>query len=209
MNRVIGGWLTSGPQHRPLDHDADHDHRHERDRHRTPERNAALDQADEGQRREQDQRALSEVEHARGLVDDDEADRDQGVHHARQQAAEQHLEEELELGHQCARRHRDAVIDAQIGVDHRLVGADLVRQPVRDLAAMVEHGDPVGERHDDADIVLDQHDGRAELVARITDEAAHLAASRAALMPAIGSSSSKSRGRAISARANSTRFCSP
>ena len=39
---------------------------------------------------------------------------------------------------------------------------------------MVEHGDPVGERHDDADIVLDQHDRRAEPVARITDEAAHL-----------------------------------
>ena len=45
--------------------------------------NAVLDQADEGQRREEHHRALREVEHARGLVDQHEADRDQRVHDAR------------------------------------------------------------------------------------------------------------------------------
>ena len=52
-------------------------------------------QADEGQRGEEHHRALREVEHARRLVDQHEAERDQRVHHAREQAADQHFEEEL------------------------------------------------------------------------------------------------------------------
>ena len=45
------------------------------------------------QRREQHHRALREVEDARGLVDQHEAERDQRIQHAGHQAAEQGFEE--------------------------------------------------------------------------------------------------------------------
>jgi hypothetical protein len=57
-----------------------------------------LREARHRQRREEDHRALREVEHARGLEDQDEAERDQRIEHPGHQAAEQGFEEE---------RHRD------------------------------------------------------------------------------------------------------
>ncbi len=96
MNSVISGWLTSGrsttrSMARPsstitaiVTGSAE------------PQRQAeAVDEADEGQRGEEHHRALREVEHAGGLVDQHEAERDQRVHHARQQAADQHFEKEI------------------------------------------------------------------------------------------------------------------
>ena len=97
MNSVIGERLTSGLQHRALDAEAEQRHRRQRRRQRGREGEAVLDQADEGQRREEHHRALREVQHARGLVDQHEADRDQRVHHAGEQAADQHLDQEEEV----------------------------------------------------------------------------------------------------------------
>src|SRR5687768_1029727 len=67
-----------------------------------------------------------------------------------------------------------SVLHPEVRVDHRLVGANLVRRAVGDLPAVVEHHHAVGEVHDDAHVVLDQHDGGAELVVHIEDEAAHV-----------------------------------
>jgi hypothetical protein len=50
------------------------------------------------QRGEEDHRALREIEDARGLEDQDEAERDQRIEHADHQAAEQRFEER---SHQC------------------------------------------------------------------------------------------------------------
>jgi hypothetical protein len=40
-------------------------------------------------------RPLGKVEDARGLVDQHEAERDEGIHHPREQAADQHFEKEI------------------------------------------------------------------------------------------------------------------
>ena len=53
-----------------------------------------LQQSDVGERGEEHHRALREVEHARRLVDQHEAQRHQRIHHAREQAADQDFEEE-------------------------------------------------------------------------------------------------------------------
>ena len=66
------------------------------------------------------------------------------------------------------------VADAEIGVDHRLVALDDVRDAVADLLAIVEHHDPIGNVHDHAHIVLDQADRGAEFVVHIEHEAAHV-----------------------------------
>ena len=96
MNSVICGWLTSGRSTTRSVSEAEHDHRR-----RASPANAShevdspmLEQADEGERGEEHHRALREVEHARRLVDQHEAERDERVHHAREQAADQHFEEE-------------------------------------------------------------------------------------------------------------------
>jgi hypothetical protein len=52
-----------------------------------------LREAGHRQRREEDHRALREVEHPRGLVDQHEAERDQRIQHARHQTADQGFEE--------------------------------------------------------------------------------------------------------------------
>ena len=102
MNSVIGGLLTSGRSTARSMAMPSSDHDGEGDDQRQRERHAAFDQADEGQRREQHHRALREIEHARGLVDQHEADRDQRIHDAGQQAADQHFDEEqiVEVDHQ-------------------------------------------------------------------------------------------------------------
>ena len=151
-------------------------HDREGDEKRERERNAALDQADEGQRREQQHRALREIEHAGSLVDQHEADRDERIHHAGQQAADQHFGEKriVEVEHQAAPDRLVVMRDAEIGVDDRRIGAHLRRRPVGDLAAVVENGDAIRQTHHDADVVLDQNDRRAEFVARGAHEPRHL-----------------------------------
>jgi hypothetical protein len=85
------------PQHDALGGDAERDHDGEGDEQRKPEVPAALDQRHVGERGEEHHRALREVEHARGLVDEDEAERDERVHHPGEQAADQHFDEEDDL----------------------------------------------------------------------------------------------------------------
>src|SRR3546814_7270964 len=67
-----------------------------------------------------------------------------------------------------------SVAHAEIGVDDLLVGSNLVGRAVGDLAAVVEHHHPVGDVHDHAHVVLDQHDGGAELLVGLEDEARHI-----------------------------------
>ncbi len=90
--------IDQRPQHQPLDQQRpDHHHRH-RQQQGQGKGHAVLVQADEGQRGEQQHRALGEVEHAAGLVDQHEADGDQRIQGAGEQAAKQGFQEE---GHQC------------------------------------------------------------------------------------------------------------
>ncbi len=83
------------PQDDALDQQAQYNHRCERERQREPEVEAVLDQAHAGQRRKEHHRALREVEHARSLVDQHEADRHQRVHDSGKESADQDFEEEL------------------------------------------------------------------------------------------------------------------
>ena len=95
MNRMIGAWLTSGRSTTRSMANASDDHDADGDDERQPGIDAEIvDQPGEEQRREQHHGALGEVEHARRLEDQDEAERDQRVHHAGHQPADQHLDEE-------------------------------------------------------------------------------------------------------------------
>jgi hypothetical protein len=91
---------------------ADKDHQADGDGQRRPERQPELHEADKGQHREEHHRALREVEHRRGLVDQHETQRDQRVHRSRKQAADQNLEKKPKVRH-CL----SLVWDAEIGVD--------------------------------------------------------------------------------------------
>ncbi len=64
--------------------------------------------------------------------------------------------------------------DPQIGVDDVLVGAHLVGGAFGDLAAVIEHDDPVRDIHDDAHVVFDEDDGGAEFIVDVEDVAAHV-----------------------------------
>src|SRR4030095_13545149 len=67
-----------------------------------------------------------------------------------------------------------SMLRSEIGPDHALVAPHLGRRAVADLLAVVEHDDAVRDVHHHAHVVLDQHDGGAELVVDIEDEAAHV-----------------------------------
>src|SRR5437899_933928 len=64
--------------------------------------------------------------------------------------------------------------DSEIGVEHGLVLAHLLRRTVGDLAPVVQHHDPVADVHDHAHVVLDEGHGGAELAVDVEDEAAHV-----------------------------------
>ena len=78
-----------------------------------------------------------------------------------------------------------------------------------DLLAVVEHGDALGDAHDDLHVVLDEQDREAALLAQLAHERRSAAADSCGFMPAVGSSSSSSFGSDASARAISTRRWSP
>ena len=103
MNRMMSGWLTSGRSTTRSIADRQQEHHAERQRQRQQRRHALLVQADQRQRREHDHDALREIEDARGLVDQHEAERDQRVEHARDQALPQHLQEEIGRRRPCRR----------------------------------------------------------------------------------------------------------
>src|SRR6185437_2297402 len=82
-------------QHDALDDEGERHHHRDRRQEGEPYRHAEIDEADEGERREQDHDALGEIEDARRLVDQHEAEGDERVHDAGQEPADDHLEEEL------------------------------------------------------------------------------------------------------------------
>ena len=59
---------------------------------------------------------------------------------------------------------------AEVGLDHALVVADLLRAALGDLLAVVEHGDVLRDAHDHLHVVLDQQDRHAALVAQLLHE---------------------------------------
>src|SRR5262249_12209361 len=59
---------------------------------------------------------------------------------------------------------------AEVRLDDGGIGAHLVGRAFGDLLPHVEHGDPVGDVHDHAHVVLDQDDGRAPLLVDLADE---------------------------------------
>jgi hypothetical protein len=83
---------------RALDQQRADDHHQYGQGQRQGERQALLVQANEGQRSKQQHRALGEVEHAAGLVDQHEADGHQRIQGAGEQAADQGFQEEV---HPC------------------------------------------------------------------------------------------------------------
>ena len=140
-------------QHEPFDQHRADDHHENSYWKRGPERQSVLVQHDERQRREEDHRPLGEVEDARGLVDQHEADRDHAVHQPGQESGDQNIKEE----------HRAAsVLHAEIGGDDLGIAPDLLGRAVADFLAVVEHHDMVREAHDHANVVLDQHDRRPQ-----------------------------------------------
>ena len=151
---MMSGWLTSGLQHDALDREGEDEHHPDREDQREEGRHALLVQPDEGQRREHHHDALREVEHARGLEDQDEAERDQRIEHARDEPFPERLQKKVRRRrHQGERLEEDLVEDvhqrrasmrhAEIGRDHALVALDFVRLAVGDLAAVFEHDDAV------------------------------------------------------------------
>lgn len=98
--RAVDQW----PEHGPLDGEAERDHDREGDEQRKREGDAAFDEADKGERCEQHHRPLREVQHARRLVDQHETYGDKRIHDAREQAADQHFddEEEIIVAHQMS-----------------------------------------------------------------------------------------------------------
>src|SRR3990167_5674536 len=124
--------------------------------------------AGHGQRCKQHHRALREVEHARSLVDQHKAQRHQRIQHAGHEAADEGFQKE------CHELFSRSVACAQIGTDHVFVVAHFVGAAVADLLAVVEHHHAVADVHHHAHVVLDEHDGGAELVVHIEDEAAHV-----------------------------------
>src|SRR6185436_4770250 len=63
---------------------------------------------------------------------------------------------------------------SEVGIDDFLVASYLVGRAVGDLAAVIEHHNPVGNVHHHAHVVLDEHQRRAEVVVDVEDEAAHV-----------------------------------
>src|SRR4051812_17069803 len=63
---------------------------------------------------------------------------------------------------------------AEIRVEHALVALHLLRPPVRDLAPVFQHHDPVRQIHHHPHVVLDERDRGAELLVHVEDEAAHV-----------------------------------
>ena len=103
------GLVDERAQHDPLDGEGEEEHDAEGEEDGEGGRNAALVQADEGQRGEDHHDALGEVEHAGGLEDQDEAERDEGVEHAGDEALPEGLDQEVRLG-----RHEDEGIDEDV-----------------------------------------------------------------------------------------------
>ena len=129
------GLVDQRPQHQALDGDREHEHHADGEHERDERRHALLVQADERQRGEHHHDALREIEHAGGLEDQHEAERDQRIEHAgdeRRPTASAIEQIAAPSSHRCSERVdrrpliramrpsavRSSVRHAEIGVDH-------------------------------------------------------------------------------------------
>ena len=94
----MSGWLTRGLQHQPLDADRKPVHDGDREGEGDSCRDALLVQPDQGQGGEHHHDALREIEHARGLVDQHETQRDQRVEDAADKALPDRLRQKVGRG---------------------------------------------------------------------------------------------------------------
>jgi hypothetical protein len=92
------GLVDQRAQHQPLDAERERVHDRDRQDRARPRRDALFVQADQRQRREHHHDALREIEHARGLVDEHEAERDQRIKHAADEALPDRLREQIGRG---------------------------------------------------------------------------------------------------------------
>ena len=97
----------------------------------------------------------------------------------------------------------------EIGLDHGRVLLHLGRRALGDLAAEIERDDPVGHRHDEVHVMLDEQHGRRGARRGCAGSARPARRPRSCVSPPAGSSSNSSAGRAASARASSTRLRVP
>ncbi len=95
MNRMMSGWFTSGRSTTRSTTTASTNITPMASSSASERGHAHLVQADKRQRREHHHDALREVEHARRLEDQHEAQRDQRVEHARDQPFPDRLDEEI------------------------------------------------------------------------------------------------------------------
>ncbi len=128
-------------------------------------RREKVERAHKGEARKQHHRALCKIEHAGCLEDQHEAERDQRIEHAGQQAADQDFAE-TDRRRPSVRARRDRRRSPP-GCFFTSSG-----RAVGDLHAVVEHHHAVGEVHHHAHVVLDQRDGRAVMIVHVDDEAA-------------------------------------
>src|SRR5690606_29013883 len=67
-----------------------------------------------------------------------------------------------------------SIAGAEVGAYHFGVVAHFIGRAVADLLAVVEDHDPIGDIHDHAHVVFDEHDGGAIFVVHVENEAAHV-----------------------------------
>jgi hypothetical protein len=89
------GLVHQRPQHRAFDGEGEHEHDGDGERQRQEGVEAGIVQADQRQRGEHHHDALGEIEHAGGLEDEHEAERDQGIEHAGDEAVPQRLRQQI------------------------------------------------------------------------------------------------------------------
>ena len=95
MNRMMSGWLTSGRSTTRSTAKASTNITTMVSASATKAGTPSVVQADQRQRREHHHDALREIEHAGGLEDQHEAERDQRVEHAADQALPQRLHQQV------------------------------------------------------------------------------------------------------------------
>ena len=94
----------------------------------------------------------------------------------------------------CLLFHLFLIFDAQIGADDGRIVLHMCRRAVRNLHAVVEHDDVVGNAHDHAHVVFDQQDRHVFVLADVEQQRLRSSDSRG-LRPAAGSSRQSRRAR--------------
>eukprot|EP01022_Parablepharisma_sp_SALTPOND_P036534 TRINITY_DN997_c0_g4_i1.p1 TRINITY_DN997_c0_g4~~TRINITY_DN997_c0_g4_i1.p1 ORF type:complete len:1552 (+),score=442.93 TRINITY_DN997_c0_g4_i1:2334-6989(+) len=211
-------------QHETFGGQPHQDHHHEGADDGRPHRHALVHQAHHRQRGKVDHGALGEIEHARGLVDQYEAQRHQRIHQAGQQATERHFEEELHI----VSLPLPSILFLLFILFSDFHPARLHAQCEVPRQALITSGLLITSSGVPSPIFLPQSSTTTRSEISITTPMScsirtmvvpnwsftsstkrHMSCFSSTFMPAMGSSSSSMLGSAASARASSTRFCSP